>query len=261
VSNELSVPAAPEPDPKRNELVVRGDMGLAEVAQSFMMSRFFKDVTSRDQALVKIMAGKELGLGPFSSMNLINVIQGKVVMTGHGIASLIDNSRDYDYEVDRLDDKGCTITFFKGTKKRGSFSFGEEDAKRAGLFKDNYNKYPRDMYFNRAISAGYKKYIPGVTLGAAVYVEGELESAPEPTKAAAPRVESPGVKKEVEEEVAFEVVPAEIGAFRDELRASGLEPAEFARRARVDEKVVRDPSVEQARQLSQKLRAITPKSK
>lgn len=234
----------PTEEPKA--LQITYGMTFQEVAKAFHLSRMFKDVATEAQAVVKIMAGKELGLGPFASMSLINVIQGKVVMSGHGIATLIDSSPDYDYSVDQLDDKGCTITFSKKGKKRGTYSFGEKDAKAAGLLKDNYVKYPRDMYFNRCISAGYKKFIPGVTLGQAIYVEGEIDP-------------DPGAKKVPGETVEAEfTVQATVTPFRDEmnrrLKDLGWDPAEATRRLGFDPQTMDEAG---AKKVLEKLKVIS----
>lgn len=164
--------------------VIQNNISMREVANLFSLSKLFKDTETEAKAYVKIMAGKELGLGPFASMRLVQVIQGQIQLSGHGIATLIDAHPEYDYQIegDITAEKGCTISFYRGGKvgspkalKRGTYSFGPVDAKKAGLDSQlNYKKFDRDMYFNRCLSSGYKKYIPGVTHGIAVYVEGEL---------------------------------------------------------------------------------------
>lgn len=146
------------------------------IAEMFHKARVWPDLASMAQAFVKIQAGKELGIAPFAAMNAFNIIKGKIVMSGNGIAALIDRHPDFDYSVLQLDDKGCKIEFFRDGVLRGTYTFGEEDARKAGLLKgDNYQKYPRAMYFNRCLSAGYKAFIPGATMGIPVYSEGELE--------------------------------------------------------------------------------------
>ena len=57
-----------------------------------------------------------------------------------------------------------------------------EDAKRAGLSGDNWQKYTRAMLFARCISAGYQTHCPDALGAAPVYVEahGETEIPDDP---------------------------------------------------------------------------------
>ena len=53
-------------------------MAIGEV---FAKSGMFPDVKSQAQAVVKILAGKELGLSPFESMGSIYVVNGRLSLT------------------------------------------------------------------------------------------------------------------------------------------------------------------------------------
>ena len=142
-------------------------------------SGYFADAREMAQAAVKVMAGEELGIPPIASMMGINIIKGKVALGGNLIASRI-RAHGYEFEV-QLDNKGCVIRFFgkpdaNGQRKSmGSSSFTEEDAKAAGLLSsDTYRKFPRNMFFNRAMSNGAKWYTPEVFAGAPIYTPEEL---------------------------------------------------------------------------------------
>ena len=65
----------------------------------------------------------------------------------------------------------------KGKKEKiGEYSFEEEDARTAGLLgKENWRKYPKNMYFARAISGAARTFCPDVFVGS-VYTEDELDS-------------------------------------------------------------------------------------
>lgn len=147
---------------------------MQRMGNALVQSRYFDDVKDVAQALVKIQAGRELGLQPFAAMTGIHIIKGKPVLGANLIASLIKNDPRYDYRVARLDDKGCDIDFYEHGEKTGRASFSEADAKSAGLAGDNWKKYPRNMYFARAISNGAKWFTPGIFGGAPVYTPGEL---------------------------------------------------------------------------------------
>ena len=48
-----------------------------EISKSFFESGMFADIKSAQQALVKIMAGQEIGIPPFAAMTGVTIIQGK----------------------------------------------------------------------------------------------------------------------------------------------------------------------------------------
>lgn len=181
----VAVVKAKEKVIKDESLAIAGSlaepMRLSEV---FMQSGMFKDVASKSQACVKILAGRELGLAPLESMTNIYIVNGKVALQSKIIASLIKKSGRYDYTIEKLDDTECTIAFFaidKDGKKTelGKSSFTSKDAAKAGLInKDCYKNYPRNMLFARALSNGARWYTSDVFCG---YTAEEIESPREVT--------------------------------------------------------------------------------
>lgn len=152
---------------------------LQRLGNILSASGYFSDAREMAQAAVKVMAGEELGIPPIASMMGVNIIKGKVALGGNLIASRI-LAHGYGYRVTRHDTKGCVIEFRSkpdADGKRtalGESSFTEDDAKTAQVFTDMYKKYPKNMYFNRAISNGAKWFTPDVFGGAPVYVPEEL---------------------------------------------------------------------------------------
>ena len=143
----------------------------------FMESGMFSDVKSQAQAVVKILAGRELGLAPLESMTNIYIVNGKVALQAKIIGSLIKKSTKYDYQIDKLDEQECVITFFvlEDSKKveLGKSSFTIKDAARAGIVnKEVWKNYPRNLLFARALSNGAKWYCSDVFCG---YTPEELE--------------------------------------------------------------------------------------
>ena len=146
------------------------------IAKAMASSGFFQDSADASKAIVKILAGQEIGIGPFASMTGIHIIKGKPVMGANVVATIIENDPRYDYRIIKLENDGCIIDFYQHGKKIGTTSFLEADAKAAGLFgKDNWKKFPRNMYFARAISNGARWYTPGVFGGAPVYTPDEFD--------------------------------------------------------------------------------------
>lgn len=147
---------------------------LQELGRLLATSGYFADAREMAQAAVKVMAGRELGVPPVASMMGINIIKGKVAMGAHLIASRV-RAHGYDFKVTRLDNTGCNLEFLsKIGAVLGQSSFTEDDAKAAQCFTDMYRKYPRNMYYSRAVSNGAKWFCPEVFAGAPVYTPEEL---------------------------------------------------------------------------------------
>lgn len=145
---------------------------LQAAATALQSSGYFSDVRSQAQAVVKVMAGAELGLPPFASMTGIHIIQGKPALGANVIATLIKNDPRYNYRVLEMSDTVCRIQFFENDEPCGESVFTVQDAKKAGT--KNMDKFPRNMLFARAISNGAKWYTPGIFGGAPVYTPDEL---------------------------------------------------------------------------------------
>jgi len=159
-----------------NELVVsKPAMSLADVmqiGQVMSQSGFFSDSKSAAQAVVKILAGQELGFGPFASMTGIHIIQGKPAVGANLMAAAVKGNGRYDYRVAEMTDTACEIIFFERGQEVGRSRFTADDARRAGT--QNLSKFPRNMLFARAISNGVKWYCPNAFGGAPVYTPEEL---------------------------------------------------------------------------------------
>jgi len=135
-------------------------------------SGYFSDAKDVAQAVVKIMAGQEMGIAPFASMTGIHIIKGKPALGANLIASKIKNDPRYDYRVKTMTDKEVVISFYENGNVIGESGFTASDAQRAGT--QNMGKFPRNMLFARAMSNGAKWFTPGIFGGAPVYTPDEL---------------------------------------------------------------------------------------
>ena len=136
-------------------------------------SGYFADSRDAGQAVVKVLAGAELGFGPIASMTGINIIKGKVTLSANLIAAAIKRSGRYNYRVRKMTDTECEIVFYEGKEEIGVSTFTAKDAANAGLSGDNWRKFPRNMLFARAISNGAKWYCPDLS-GGPLYTPDEL---------------------------------------------------------------------------------------
>ena len=158
-----------------NALAVRQQMSMTdamEAAKHMAASGFFQDARDASQAVVKVLAGQELGLGPFASMTGIHIIKGRPALGANVIATLIKNDPRYDYRVLEMTNTNCNIRFFECGQPVGESTFSAQDAQKAGT--QNMGKFPRNMLFARAISNGARWYTPGIFGGSPVYTPEEL---------------------------------------------------------------------------------------
>jgi len=162
-----------------NALTVYQDGGfevMRQAATVFAQSRLFENMEDAAKAMVKVMAGAELGIQPFASMTGIHVIKGKPAIGANIIAALIKSSGRYNYRVTEHTETVCRIQFFEkvsGTwEKIGTSDFTAQEAQRAGV--QNMQKFPKNMLFARAISNGARWHCPDIFAGAPVYTAEEL---------------------------------------------------------------------------------------
>lgn len=151
------------------------DLDPLRIAAAFKASGMFPDLKSEAQAVVKIVAGQEVGFGPMASMQAVQMIQGKPTFSANALSALVKMHPAYNYRVVAHDATVCRIEFFENGELAGVSEFSMEDAQRAGLVGGtNWKKYPKAMLFARALSQGVRWYAPDVTAGSAAYVPEEL---------------------------------------------------------------------------------------
>ena len=138
------------------------------LANLFVASGLFSDIRGQTieqsiaQAYVKIAIGHSMGFSPVESMQGIDIIQGRPVVSSQLRAGRMQRA-GYSWNIDRLDNTGCELTVKNGTGVLGKASFLEADARAMGLLaKDNWKKDPSSMYFARAITRAQRRYAPGV---------------------------------------------------------------------------------------------------
>jgi hypothetical protein len=139
-------------------------------------SGMFADARQGAQAVVKILAGREMGFGEIAAMTGIHVINGRVSVGANLMASAVKKSGKYDYRVLEMSEQTCSIEFFQKEAGKweslGKSAFTAADAKKAGT--KNMDKYARNMLFARAMSNGVRWYCPDALGGAPVYTPEEM---------------------------------------------------------------------------------------
>ena len=205
----------------------------AQVAKAFKASGMFPELRDEAQAFVKVIAGRELGIGPMASMMGINVIEGKVTLSANLMASQVKSSPVYDYIVREHSPEVCRMDFLQNGEVCGTSEFTMEDAQRAGLIKGGgaWQKYPKAMLFARALSQGVRWYCPDVLSGSPAYVPEEM-GAEVNQEGEAVEVVNPEPTPEEPEEVTGEVVetidPERVENFKAGFKALGLNIGQVA---------------------------------
>lgn len=160
--------------------IVKSATDALTIGETFFKSGMFSDIKSAQQAVVKIMAGAEMGISPFAAMSGIHIIQGKPTIGAGLMAARVKGFGKYDYKVLEHSDKICSIEYFQGSNSLGISTFTIDDAKKAGT--KNLDKFPKNMLFARAMSNGVKWYTPDIYENP-VYVPEEMEQVTEETTA------------------------------------------------------------------------------
>lgn len=136
------------------------------------------DELTPSAALMIVLRGKDLGLGPATALEQVKIYKGKLTLPAGTIAGLIQRSEKYSYRVIKHDDLECQLEFTFPTGQ-GLSVFDLDDARKAGLGGDMWTKYPRNMLFARALTNGARWYCAEV-FGGAVYTPDELQDEKEP---------------------------------------------------------------------------------
>ncbi|MEO0559408.1 MAG: hypothetical protein AAF170_14625 [Bacteroidota bacterium] len=152
---------------------------VVRIAGAFAKSGMFPDVRTAQQAVVKILAGREMGFPPIASMNGVHVVKGKATLGATLIAAAIKQHPRYDFRVAEISDQRVQIDFFErqpdgSLEKIGESVFTAADAKRAGT--QNMGKFPRNMLHARALTNGCRWFCPDV-FGGPVYTPDEMGAA------------------------------------------------------------------------------------
>lgn len=156
----------------RSTSVITSFDDVQRAANAMSKSGYFQDSREAAQAIVKILAGREMGFGPFAAMTGIHIIQGRPSIGANLMAAAVKGSGRYNYRVTEMSDKACSIDFYEGREVIGNSTFTIEDARKAQT--KNLDKFPKNMLFARAMSNGVRWYCPDVFNGSPVYTPEEL---------------------------------------------------------------------------------------
>lgn len=132
----------------------------------FAMSGMFPTIKSGAQAVVKILAGRELGFSPIYSMMHVHMIEAggrtNIYVSTEAYGARMTKA-GINYTIMEQDDRHCVIYFERGTRTYTS-EYTIERAKKAGLIKAGgaWEKHPENMLYWRALRNGARVIAPDI---------------------------------------------------------------------------------------------------
>lgn len=168
-------------------LVVR-DYNL--LAQSLARTAFVPEAFQGkpDQVTAAMMYGREVGLGPMTTLQNTVVIHGKVSMYAEQLRAMV-LAAGHEFDVVELNSDRCVISGRrKGTDRWQTFTYAMDQAKLSGLYaqNDQYRKRPTEMMLARASSLMAHAMFSDVIRGMGVIEELEGDPDGVPDNAPAP---------------------------------------------------------------------------
>jgi hypothetical protein len=158
----------------QTDIVVKDVESMQNLCCQLMRSKHYQKM-GEEGIFAIVQKARALNIDPLEALNGgMYYINGKVGMSSEMMSALI-RSQGHSIMKDPKSDKGVCILNGKRADNGDTWttSFSMEDAKRAGLMKNMYDRYPEIMLYNRAMSMIARQLFPDVIKGAG-YTPGEL---------------------------------------------------------------------------------------
>jgi hypothetical protein len=176
---------------------------------------------SEGEIAAAILTGRELGIGPMTSLRSIHLIKGKVGLAADLQLALMIRAGA---KISWAHDGSAGLAELHITRPGQATyvsRYTTDDARAAGILSDMYKKHPGPMLRARAISAAGRAYYPDVLAG--VYTPEEIASievdGPRDQPASLPAPASPTVYETVCELLRAAQTHADIAYARAQIKA------------------------------------------
>lgn len=158
-------------------MIVEDLQNTQKMCQALMQTPHYKKIGGEGIFAI-VQKAKAMKLNPLEALNGgMYCVNGKVEMSAN---MMIQLCRQAGHSITKDKRSDNTVCILHGKRKDNgdtwTESFSIEDAKRAGLYKNTWEKFPRNMLFARALSNLARQLFPDVIGGC--YVEGEISTAP-----------------------------------------------------------------------------------
>jgi len=157
------------------DVILKDVESMQKMCRELMKTKHYQKM-GEDGIFAIIQSSKSLGLNPLEGLNgALYYVQGKVGMGAETMNALI-RRRGHSIVKDPKSDNTICILHGKRSDTGDTWTvrFSVDDAKRAGLFKNMYDKYPGVMLYNRAMSMLARQLFPDIIHNAG-YNKDELE--------------------------------------------------------------------------------------
>jgi len=172
------------------------------LAQSDIIPKNYKGKAG--DILVAIQWGAEIGLSPLQALQNIATINGRASLWGDSVLALVQGSGKLEYIHETVENGIATCRVKRINQPEHVSTFGEEDAKMAGLLgkQGPWTQYPKRMMQMRARSFALRDQFADVLKG--ISVAEEVQDMPdssnvitpdEPKQIGAPKVDEPYYKQ------------------------------------------------------------------
>jgi len=146
-----------------------------------------------DKMLGAILYGRESGLGPMTSLQMVDMVDGKPSMSAELMVALVRRA-GHSIMLEELDAESCTVTGRRTDSGDSmTYRFSMVDAERAGLAgRGAWKTYPSAMLWARAVSQLVRMLFPDVAISFHAYTAEELgheipsQMPPEPPQGTEP---------------------------------------------------------------------------
>ena len=157
------------------DMILKDVETMQRMCRELMKTKHYAKM-GEDGIFAVIQSAKSLGLNPLEALNgALYYIQGKVGMGSETMNALIRRQGHSIVKDAKSDNSNCILHGKRADNgDTWTVRFSVEDAKRAGLMKNMYDKYPGVMLYNRAMSMLARQLFPDVIHNAG-YCKDELE--------------------------------------------------------------------------------------
>lgn len=169
---------------KKSELVIADEEKtasfdqIAMIAGKLFKSGLFTHLSKPEQAVAIVEYGRELGIPPMQSLQMMAVIRGKIAIQSQLLLALAMKN-GCDIEIIEQTKEKCEM-IFKRQGRKYPVSFTYEEAKELELTgKDNWRKQSANMLFWRCVSKAIRRYAPDLMLG--IYTIEEMTAGEQTT--------------------------------------------------------------------------------
>lgn len=154
------------------ELMIQDFESTQQLCQALLKTKHYQKMGSEGIFAI-VQKAKAIGIDPMEALNgSCYYVQGKVELTSTMMNQLIRRA-GHSIACEKLDDEECILV---GKRKDNGdtwiSSFSVKEAQKAGIYRNQWLKYTKDMLFARALSRLARQLFPDLVHGC--YVSGEV---------------------------------------------------------------------------------------